>query len=102
MPNNMDSSLGPNSIQNQNGTKLRIKKFQGPGGVSTILGSQQASESSKLKLAGAATLQRNRESNNNSELSLIKKQAQSASTNKNGLVDGSTGSLSKGNGGFNE
>lgn len=64
---------GQNSIQNQNGTKLRIKKFQGAGGVSNILGSQQASESSKLKNAGAATLQRNRESNNNSELGLIKK-----------------------------
>ena len=47
---------GPSSIQQQNGTKLRIKKYGEP---------------SKLKIAGAASLQR--ETNNSSELGLSKK-----------------------------
>jgi hypothetical protein len=47
---------GASSIQQQNGTKLRIKKYGEP---------------SKLKMAGAASLQR--ETNNSSELGLSKK-----------------------------
>ena len=63
-------ALGANNIANQNGTKLRLKKFQ--SGAHTALGG--AAESSKLKIAGAATLQRDREMNNKSDLSMNKKQ----------------------------
>lgn len=53
---------------------MRIKKFQnGQGGALTVLGGNGASESSKLKMAGVASLQRDRDTNNNSDLSLMKK-----------------------------
>lgn len=45
---------GDNSIQNQNGTKLRIKKYNNAVGSS-------AEVSVKLKMAGAASLYRDRD-----------------------------------------
>jgi|TARA_B110000305_G_C19396190_1_gene617557 hypothetical protein len=71
-----------------------LKKFQ--SGAHTALGG--AAESSKLKIAGAATLQRDREMNNKSDLSLSKKPQFSNPTNNianeaNEWLSGSFGKL---------
>jgi hypothetical protein len=58
MPASASATPGLNSnIQQQNGTKLRIKKFQGGAGAHTLLGAAGAlAEPSKLKMAGVASL----------------------------------------------
>jgi len=70
-----------------------LKKFQ--SGAHTALG---GAEASKLKIAGAATLQRDREMNNKSDLSLCKKISANNNTNNianeaNEWLSGSFGKL---------
>lgn len=75
MPASATTTPGLSSnIQQQNGTKLRIKKFQGGTGAHTLLGGGGAhAEPSKLKMAGVASLQRERGEGATSELGLSKK-----------------------------